>query len=644
MFQNMKFSLDSIEKVDEEQLSLYEQKKQDRFVKVRIKAFSDGENAHTEPVDFEVLKKSADSVYDIPLICELNYLRNNKDFGTHGLLTGSQFSFGFVKESKDNPIVFEKDEDTGKTFITIYAIIWKKYFSNIVEILESKDNKTEVSVEMDILSFSQPKKNKKIKVDQFVLNAITFLGNITTAGCPGAEASLCFSNESQEEFTKAKAEYIKNFEEGSRIEIDNSKEAAVDTKWQNPKQKLLNPILNASNKDSLLKEAYLVVNNEGEEEITLSDVKYPHHIIKDNKLILNIRGVQAAFSRASQQNIVKGKVKEHLLRHYKELGLDTENFEEFGLTNEEFTEYFAEFFDISGKEEKATMTYENKRTLLQGVIENCWVRDMDDEKVYFYDYKEEKLFVAPYEIIDGEGDVDKIAIVNLEEKQQVIESTEYVALTDEQKFECKKFAEDNNIEFNAEYFACKPEEEEVKEEGSEEEVKETEIKEAENADDNSEKRAEDEEKEPEDKEEKDEYDGDEEAEMSVEELKAKCLELETKLCECEEKIANMADYEELKTFKAETIAAQQKEEEIIKMNKVFDDLKEKGVEMSDEEKSKLLEDKANFENVDAWSNYVKAFALDNKLTAVDGIVSMQLPAAPQIKETKGIWDNLKSQF
>ena len=57
-------------------------------------------------------------------------------------------------------------------------------------------------------------------------------------------------------------------------------------------------------------------------------LKYPHHKIKNGELVVDRAGVIAAFQRASQQGIVNGKVKSHLLKHYRELGLSTENFEE----------------------------------------------------------------------------------------------------------------------------------------------------------------------------------------------------------------------------------------------------------------------------------------------------------------------------
>ena len=685
MSHKLNFALDSIEEIENKEQSLYEQKKKDRFVNVKIKAFSDGENAHTEPVDFEVLKKSADSIYDIPLICELNYMRNNEDFGTHGLLTGSEFSFGFVKKSKDNPIVFEKDELTNKTFLTVYGTIWKKYFNNIVEILQNKGNSTEVSVEMDAIT-EEDDAGKKPTLKQFIFNAITFLGNITTAACQGAEASLVFSKEDAELFAKEKEEYMKKFEEAKTIKIDNTKESAIDSKtWSNPKQKLLAPILAAKNTDSLLKEAYLIVENEGKDEITLSDVKYPHHTIKDDKLVLNIKGVQAAFARASQQGIVSGAVEAHLKRHYKELGLSTENFAEFGFSKEEYEKYFSDF---SGKEEDklGTLTANTKKEILEGAIKEAtqskvWVRDFDDEYVYFVDYKLDGLFRARYEF-QGEGD-SLVAMVDFDSKEAVVVTESYTPLTKEQLFACEKFAEDNEIAYNKDSLEAlcvnceadvdkddvrtetEGEEHEPlhREDGeeAEETIKdnqklvdelnggEVEIVDKKPEEDKDEAKKEKDEDDEDENEKDDDFNGEAESQMSYEELVEKCSALEIELAECKDRLEAMCDYEELKAFKEETLAAQNQAEELAQMSEVIGQLVEKGITMSQEEIDEAYAKRAEFTNVSAWSNYIKSVAFD-KIDSIkeedSDIIAMALTNSNVDinQSTQTVWDALKSNI
>ena len=141
------------------------------------------------------------------------------------------------------------------------------------------------------------------------------------------------------------------------IKINNSLDAAVkDGKWKDPGASLYSKLINASHYDGkmpedskelddmikkkkvtgledYLQEAYLVVENKkiinnpyGITSFNRSGCKYPHHVLRGNdkdgwELVVSIPGLKAAYTRAKQQGIFSGKVKEHLERHYKELGL-----------------------------------------------------------------------------------------------------------------------------------------------------------------------------------------------------------------------------------------------------------------------------------------------------------------------------------
>ena len=551
MAKTLTFSLDNIEEIKENGEDLYEKAKKSRFAKVKIKLFGTGENTHTEPVDFETLQRSADSAYDIPLIAELNPYRGNKDFGGHGTLTGQQFSFGFIKESKDNPIVFEKDEKTGKIFITLKALIWKKYFKNIVDILLNNDNKTEVSVELEELQ-GQIADSGKLKLHQFVLNAVTFLGKVTTAACQGAMAELCFSEENFNKFKQDKIDYIRENFGDNTIEISNEKENAVNGRWNNPRQKLLSPILKSKNKIALLNEAYLFYEkDEVQKEINLSEVSYPHHVIKDGKLVLHIRGVQSAFSRLVQQGKMEGEAKAHLIRHYKTLGLSKQNFEDFGLTSEQFELYFS--------------------TELR---------------------KEENMS---------------------EETKEINESCEEKAV----KEECVEKAED------------------IKEENSQEEACDS-VKEA---CDSVKEACDCEEVEGEDKDCSAEEKTFEELKEENEKLKA---ENEAYLA----KITEMSDYEDLKKFKADTLEKESKMAEMAEMTNVMKSLETKGVKMSEELKTELINSRNNFANISAWSNYVKAYVFDNCeiSNTEDGIVKFDIIKPETEIKDDGVWAKLMNKI
>lgn len=585
MATTLKFSLDSIEEINKAEESLYEKVKKSRFSKVKIKLFGTGENAHTEPVDFEALKKSADSAYDIPLIAELNPYRMNNDFGGHGTLTGKQFSFGFIKESKDNPIVFEKDEKTGKIFITLYGLIWKKYFKNVVEILLNNDSQTEVSVELDSLT-DEVSENGKPILKQFVLNAVTFLGKITTAACQGAMAQLAFSDDDMSKFAQDKQNYLEGKFEDNSIEISNDVNTAVNGKWSNPRQKLLAPILKASNTTELLNEAYLFWEEKNTNDITVSDVSYPHHIIKNGELVLHIKGVQAAFARLAQQGKDEGKAKAHLIRHYKTLGLNRDNFEDFGLTSEQFELYFSTEF---GKEE--IMSEETK---------------VMDENL---EIKEE------IEITEENLDLE------VEPMKESTEVDEEHNPTDEEQ--CDEKMEDTDKVEDSESHDSKDDKD------SEDEV----CDEDDNNDDCDE----------------DETKMSEEPELTFEELKAENEQLKKDNEAYMAKIAEMSDYEDLKTFKEETLEKEAKMAEAVEMAKVMTALEDKGVKMSEQVKEELTNARENFANTSAWANYVKAYVFDNCELSNndDGIIKFDIiETVNHNQESDGtnVWASLKNKF
>jgi hypothetical protein len=317
------------------------------FRKVRLKGFASGENAHTLPIDEDVLKRGALTVYNKPILWKYNPYTD--DANAHD---EDEVPCGFIPETtnkEENKLSFERSSD-GRLWMVINALIWTKYCGRLIEIFKRDGYKKDVSIEI-VTKNDEEVFGEKPKVLDFVVAGITILGEWIDPACKGAEAEMLA-------FSADKKAYIDSLNfDGNTIKINNSKEAAVDGKWENPRRKLFNPIINASNKKALLKEAYLIYDDS--DNVVVSDCKYPHHVIRNGELVLHIRGLQAAFSRASQQGIVSGNIKAHLLRHYKELGLNTENFADFGLTKEQLA-YFAETLERVGENEM-----DNEKDLLQ---------------------------------------------------------------------------------------------------------------------------------------------------------------------------------------------------------------------------------------------------------------------------------------
>lgn len=539
----------------------------DRFAITKIRAFAEKENSHTQPISFDSLKMTANTIYNVPVVVEFTDW-NDDGIGTH---SKAEIPVGFVY-SENNPVTFEYDEERDKNFLTIKALIWKNYSKNIVDIIHSSNDRKKVSVEMTTTDYQDNGPFDKPDVYSWKYQAITILSDQVAEACKGSNVQLV-------KFSEDKENYIKeNF--ADKITIDNSKESATSGEWSNPGQKLFKPITEASNAKSLLKEAYLI-GDFSDNDYEITKFKYPHHVIRDGKLVVHKDGLQAAFSRAAQQGIVKGDVKSHLLKHYHELGLDTENFAEFGFSEEEFNQYFAEDY----KQDEGENVEEEKKVTEAEATE--------PEK-------------------EEEAKVEEAEATETEEKteEKVEEADETVTEPCNTEMGCDKKMADG-------------------EDNKENDTEET-------SDDS---------KEP-DEETEDEKEEDKKEEMSLEEAMA---EISTLTAENEKlkkdneaymaKFEAMSDYEDLKAFKFAAEEREKKEANMVKMCEVLDEISEKGVEMSEDERNAYIAKFSEYDSVAAWSNMVKAAEFDRVGAPSGNIHKIGLPYGEKKKSNGSIWDD-----
>lgn len=536
------------------------------FTKVRIKAFASGENAHTLPVDIEVLKRGADTVYNQPILWKYNpyiddAMGHEKD----------EVPCGFVPK-EDNAIRFEEDND--KTYLVIDALLWNKYSGKLIDIFKRDGNSKDVSVEMTCQTIEHEDGDEII---DYIISGITILGEWINPAVKGCKAEMI-------EFSKDRDIYINNYiMSESTIKINNSKDASVNGSWENPRRKLLRPILESSNKNSLLKEAYLVPDMENP---TTSTCKYPHHVVRNGELVIHEGGLKAAFSRASQQGIVKGKVKSHLLKHYRELGLSTENFSKFGFSEKEFNLLFSEDGDTMDKFEKITCAIKEHEC-----AEDVCVECAENGKVTF----------------------------SCNGKKFTVDAD--IKCTEDGTVECCNFAWDTKKECDMAYEPDGAHKTGGVADEADDDIKDKKYSEME------EKCA--------------------ELEKKCSELEVKCAELEKKCSDCEadnkaymSQIEAMSDYEELKQFKCDAEEKAKQEEQMSQMFSVFSQIESKGISLSDKDKKTLEEKFSEFQDFSGWENFVKAFAFDNAQN-VDGIVRIAYPSTEQRpNEELGVWGRI----
>ena len=361
---------------------------------IEVYVCHDGNNAHNLPIKLETIKEAQESLKNKPLVAGFDGF----DFEGHEV---DEVLIGYFPESSNMRYV----EKNGKTYLVAEAIMPKLYAKWAYEIFQRDKNKS-VSMEIEVLEYEEIDKDLT-EIQKFIFNAVTVLGATHMPACEGASATMIkFSKENAEEIYEKhltsqniKKKYFDvdipvESDETTYMEkdikINNDKDAAIESKsWSNPGESLYGPLLEATNKKSLVKEAYLIVED-GYEDAPSEHLKYPHHSLKGSELVLNVKGVIAAFQRASQEGIVSGSVKEHLLRHYRELGLSTENFEineEGGksMPEEEKIEEKAEVEEVIEKEEIV-----NKEEIYDEKIkEAAFDSEKEDEKSDRDDAKEE---------------------------------------------------------------------------------------------------------------------------------------------------------------------------------------------------------------------------------------------------------------
>lgn len=425
MNNTINFSISSMDFVDEAQNSL--------FREMKIKAFASGKNAHTLPIDEDVLKRGALTVYNKPILWKYNPFTD--DANNHDI---DEVPCGFVPETKDNKVIFEREPD-GRLFMVIKALIWTRYCGKLMSIFKRDGGKKDVSVEI-ITNDDENNLNSKPKVLDFVIAGITILGEWIDPACKGSQAELI--KFSIDDFDADKERYIKSLSfSNSNIKIDNTKESSVDGNWSNPRRKLFNPIINATNKNSLLKEAYLV--HDKNFDTIMSNYKYPHHVIKNDKLVLHVRGLQAAFSRASQQGIVSGDVKEHLVRHYNELGLNKNNFSEFGLSEKDFT-YFSDCIKDFGKAGENKMD-DNEKMAKEEATMGCEGKKMAENQIEGKDAEcSEKKMADSVKILDIlENFIDKMKDKIEYEETDIHDESYFSNMLDKMSCKFESLAEDN---------------------------------------------------------------------------------------------------------------------------------------------------------------------------------------------------------
>lgn len=298
----------------------------EEFAIAKLGFLSTRPNSHELYFSDEVFKRDIDSVLGKWVVAKMNYF--GTDCTTH---VPDESIMGIVPSNQEVELV--EDED-GYIRAYVYAIISKIYAKKFYKIFEA-DNERAVSVEFTMHTENDNPTNDTI-VD-FNIVGITVLGKTVKPSCPQSDIQIVrFSEENAKVFFNEVCSSIspltkfmkerKVLMEEKTYKVDKSQEAISDKAWgEVDKTKLRDKIMEASNRDALVKDVYMVVE-EGWEDAPSEHLKYPVMELKGDTFVYNRDGLASAlgYAKAEKDTAVVNKVE----KIYKKLGLDKERKEE----------------------------------------------------------------------------------------------------------------------------------------------------------------------------------------------------------------------------------------------------------------------------------------------------------------------------
>ena len=587
----IKFAVSDIKKIENSDYN------SDEFAIAHMGFLSTRPNSHELKISEEVLRKSAPSVLGKWLVADMSSV---VDAGTH---TEKEHIVGQIPANQEVEFVEDEDGYTRAYADVVVSKIYAKDFCNIFE----NDNNRAVSVEMTC----EMDEEDEDLVLSFNIVGVTALGKAIRPSCPQSDITFTRFSEDEANTFFNKVHHMSTLEnfvqkrkqqmaETKKYKIDKSKESVSNKPWgEVDKSAMRDKIMEASNRDSLVKSVYALVE-EGWQEAPSEHLKYPIMELKGDTFVYNKNGLGSALGYAKKEN--ETAVVNKINKIYKNLGLeatDSGKEEDAKMAKEiEFAE--VDIGDMWGKLYSAIRSHDGWRYDIEGIYEEdnkkfAVLRD-EDGTLYRLDFSltEEGMTVAE-ELIE----VQKEFI----ETDKVVRFAEPENVEDYRKFAEDVDDDDNDKDDHDDHDDCDPED---KAEGDED-CDEGETKKM-SADEMEAEMA---------KLKKDVEDRDNiimEKDIELEQLRAfkKCVEDKEKVVTVEavlEQVKGCLSAEQMKTFREEGIAC----------------------EMS---------------ALDGWSNKVKAVSFEasvgkkNNKRNADDVWRFGAPA--NTPKTETVWDRIKN--
>lgn len=341
-------------------------------------------NSHELDISEDVLRECASSILGKWVVCRVNpYTKEAEGHSPLEVIVG--------QVPKDQEIKFSYDKD-GYLLASADFILSKIYAVDTYNLFKN-GNFRNVSVEMLTSGtiMADGREDEK-DVSHLSICGVTILGKRINGSCPGANAQLVQFEEKVTEFYENhhinELEALKKFAEEGRkamadktYRVDKSKDAMSDTPWgEVNKEELRKKIMEASNKASLVKDVYMVVED-GWEDAPSEKLKYPVMQFKGDTLVYNKGGLSSAlgYAKAENDSAVVSKVE----KIRKDLDIEDENNDNDKNKNGKERKMATAQFEIEGREAwgeiiKKVQSHEGKGVYVDSVEKDHIIFTKDD--------------------------------------------------------------------------------------------------------------------------------------------------------------------------------------------------------------------------------------------------------------------------
>ena len=441
----IKFAVSDIKKIENSDYN------SDEFAIAHMGFLSTRPNSHELKISEEVLRKSAPSVLGKWLVADMSSV---VDAGTH---TEKEHIVGQIPANQEVEFVEDEDGYTRAYADVVVSKIYAKDFCNIFE----NDNNRAVSVEMTC----EMDEEDEDLVLSFNIVGVTALGKAIRPSCPQSDITFTRFSEDEANTFFNKVHHMSTLEnfvqkrkqqmaETKKYKIDKSKESVSNKPWgEVDKSAMRDKIMEASNKDSLVKSVYALVE-EGWQEAPSEHLKYPIMELKGDTFVYNKNGLGSALGYAKKEN--ETAVVNKINKIYKNLGLEaTDSGKEEDAKMAKEIEFAAvDIGDMWGKLYSTIRSHDGWRYGIEGIYEEdnkkfAVLRD-EDGTLYRLDFSltEEGMTVAE-ELIE----VQKEFI----ETDKVVRFAEPENVEDYRKFAEDVDDDDNDKDDHDDHDDCDPE-------------------------------------------------------------------------------------------------------------------------------------------------------------------------------------------